>query len=138
MTLLVVDDNRFDRTLMEKLLKKNGFDVISASNGDEALKIFGSEYIELALIDWMMPPTGGLTLCKKIRETEAGSERFCYLIIVTSKSEPRDEVKAFESGINDFISKPYDEDVLLARVRAGIGIVNDRNSLIELIDKERK
>lgn len=137
MTLLVVDDNKLDRTMLEKLLRKNGFMVVCASDGDEGLKILKAEEIDLALVDWMMPPTGGLSICKQVREHESSNGGFCYLIVVTAKNEPKDQVKALEAGANDFISKPFEESVLIARVKAGIRIVGDRRALFETLERER-
>jgi len=134
MTLLVVDDNRIDRILLEKILLKYGFEATSSSNGDEALKIFASEAIDLALIDWMMPPTGGLSLCKKIREIEVETGNFCYIIMVTGKKLLEDEVRAFETGVNDFITKPFVETVLIARVKAGLRIIDDRRNLMSRLN----
>jgi DNA-binding response OmpR family regulator len=135
MNILVADDSRLDRMLIETILKKNHYKVITAKDGDEALSVYKNESIDLAILDWMMPPTGGLKLCKEIRDIESKSESFCFIIMVTGKMMVEDEVRAFDVGVNDFISKPFDEAILVARVKAGIKIINDRNELINHLNK---
>jgi DNA-binding response OmpR family regulator len=130
MNILVADDSRLDRMIIEKILKKIHFKVITAKNGDEALSVYKNDCFDLAILDWMMPPTGGLTICKAIRDNESKTGGFCYIIMVTGKKLVEDEVRAFEAGVNDYISKPFDEAILVARVKAGLKIVNDRNELV--------
>jgi len=134
MNILVADDSRLDRLLIENILKKNHYKVITAKDGDEALRAFKKDDFDLAIIDWMMPPTGGLKICKEIREIEARTGHFCYILMVTGKKTVEDEVRAFEAGINDYITKPFDEAILVARVKAGIKIIDDRHNLLSQID----
>jgi two-component system alkaline phosphatase synthesis response regulator PhoP len=130
MTVLVVDDSRIDRTLMEKILAGEDFKTLVAGNGEDALELYQQNDVDIAILDWMMPPTGGLTLCQEMREIERNKGTFCYIIMVTAKNEVEDEMRAFESGVNDFISKPFDHGVFIARVRAGKRVVEERNALV--------
>ncbi|MBU4071581.1 MAG: response regulator [Candidatus Thermoplasmatota archaeon] len=131
MNILVVDDNRMDRMLIENVLKKHGYRIITANDGEEALNAYNKDSFDLIIIDWMMPPAGGLNICKEIRKIEAETGGFCYVIMVTGKNLVEDEVRAFEAGVNDFISKPFDQAILVARVKAGMKIVNDRKTLTQ-------
>ena len=130
MNILVADDNRLDRVLIENILKKNHYKVIAVKDADEAISTYMNDSFDMAILDWMMPPTGGLIVCKEIRDNEKSTEAFCYIIMVTGKKMIEDEVRAFEVGVNDFISKPFNEAILVARVKAGLKIINDRNELI--------
>jgi DNA-binding response OmpR family regulator len=130
MNILVADDNRLDRLLIENILKKHNYKVLAVKDGLEAINANKMDHFDLAILDWMMPPTGGLTTCKAIRDNERETGGFCYIIMVTGKKMVEDEVRAFEAGVNDYISKPYDEAILVARVKAGIKIINNRNDLI--------
>lgn len=130
MNILVADDNRIDRMLIENILKKNHYDVITAKDGNEALSAYKNETIDLAILDWMMPPTGGLNICKEIRENESKTGKLCYIIMVTGKRMVEDEVRALETGVNDFISKPINEAIFVARVKAGMRIIDERRNLM--------
>lgn len=130
MNILIADDNRLDRVLIENILKKSHYKIIAAKNGDEALCAYRNDHFDLIILDWMMPPTGGLTICKTIRDNESKSGDFCYIIMVTAKKMVEDEVRAFEVGVNDFITKPFNEATLIVRVKAGLRIVSERNELL--------
>ncbi|KYK26694.1 MAG: hypothetical protein AYK23_02695 [Candidatus Proteinoplasmatales archaeon SG8-5] len=110
---------------------------MTAANGEEALDLYQKVAIDIAILDWMMPPTGGLTLCQEMREIERNRGTFCYIIMVTAKDEAEDEVRAFESGVNDFISKPFDHDVFTARVRAGRKVVSERMALVSAVEQAK-
>jgi len=132
--VLVVDDNNVDLTLLENILEESGFEVTTAKDGDEALALYSKGVFDAALLDWRMPPSGGLNLCQEIRNHDRKTGRYCYIIMITAKKEKEDEVRAFESGVNDFMSKPVDKDILIARLSAGIRIIRTLEDLYMIQD----
>lgn len=112
--LLIVEDDKSLRRLMEVFLKKNGFQVFSAENGEKAIGIFDKCHIDLALCDIMMPKVNGYDLVKELR-------RFNYdlpIIMVTAKESLQDKKKGFLVGADDYMVKPIDLDELLLRINA--------------------
>ncbi len=115
--VLIVDDDPAMLRLLEKYLVKSGYDVLQATNGQEALRIVLAEAPAIVVTDWMMPEMDGLELCRTLRQHEG--VRFVYLIIVTAHSDVDHLVEAFAAGADDFLSKPVDKHELVARLRAG-------------------
>ena len=114
MKILVVDDESRIRKLVRDFLVNNDFSVIEASNGREALDRFYEEPdIALVILDVMMPELDGYEVLKRIRE---GSR--VPVIMLTAKSEEKDELLSFSLGVDEFISKPFSPKVLVARVNA--------------------
>ena len=115
MRVLLVEDEADVRELMSVHLKRERLDVVTASNGKEALKIFaenqGAQKFSLIVLDWMLPGVSGIDLCK----TMAGS---APILMVTARSEPADIVLGLETGADDYITKPFEIPVFTARVRA--------------------
>ncbi|WP_026506291.1 response regulator transcription factor [Butyrivibrio sp. NC3005] len=112
--ILVVDDESRMRKLVRDFLVKNGFDVIEAGDGVEALDIFfENKDIALIILDVMMPKMDGWQVCKEIREYSK-----VPIIMLTAKTEERDELQGFELGVDEYISKPFSPKILVARVEA--------------------
>jgi DNA-binding response OmpR family regulator len=118
MKLLIAEDSRSDRVLLERILTHAGHNVVSADTSEKALEAFRASAFDFALLDWMLPSVGGLTLIKEIREIEMSTRRYCIVVMVTAKAKKEDIVRALESGADDFISKPIDEALLLMRLKA--------------------
>ena len=115
-TLLVVDDNAGNRDLLSRRLERKGFRVIVAEDGQRALDILATSRVDLVLLDVMMPGLSGLDVLKKLRETQPPSA--LPVVMVTAKTESEDVVEALELGANDYVTKPIDFPVVLARVKA--------------------
>jgi len=115
-TLLVVDDNQENRDLLSRRLRKRGFAVLTAEDGQRALEIVETQQVDLVLLDVMMPGLDGLQVLKILRERPATAE--LPVIMATAKSESEDIVEALELGANDYVTKPLDFPVVLARVQA--------------------
>ena len=115
-TLLVVDDNEMNRDLLSRRLERKGFHVLTAVDGMQALEMIGASAIDLVLLDVMMPGLTGLDVLKAVRETRSAIE--LPIIMVTAKDESSDIVEALELGANDYVTKPIDFAVVLARVQA--------------------
>jgi signal transduction histidine kinase len=120
-TVLVVDDERPNRDLLARRLGQHGFRVLTASGGTEALDALASRSCDLVLLDVMMPVMSGLEVLAAIRHNEAW--RDLPVIMVTAKNESRDIVEALDLGADDYVTKPLDFPVALARVRAQLARV---------------
>ncbi len=112
--VLVVDDEERMRKLISDFLKLKDFDVIEAGDGDEAVdKFFSDKDIALIILDVMMPKMNGWDVLKTIREHSK-----VPVIMLTARSEEQDELKGFEYGADEYISKPFSPKILVARVEA--------------------
>jgi len=112
--ILVVDDESRMRKLVKDFLVKSDYDVIEAGDGSEALDIFFEDKdIALILLDVMMPKIDGWQVCREIREYSK-----VPIIMLTAKSDERDELQGFQLGVDEYISKPFSPKILVARVEA--------------------
>lgn len=122
MRVLVADDDRISRELLQRKLASWGHEVSVAQDGGEAWNILQSESIELVIADWMMPVIDGIELCQKVRS--AKHKGFVYFILLTAKDTKEDTVKGLEAGADDYMRKPFEWEELRARIRAGERIVD--------------
>ena len=113
---MVVDDQIQNIELLEAFLTPQGYDIIRAQSGKEALAILSGNDIDLILLDVMMPGMDGFEVTRRVRENP--SFQLLPIILVTALREIEDHVKGIEAGCDDFISKPVDKPELIARVRA--------------------
>lgn len=112
--ILVVDDESRMRKLVRDFLTKAGFDVVEAGDGMEAVDIFfADKTIALVILDVMMPKMDGWDVCREIRQYSK-----VPIIMLTAKSDERDELLGFELGVDEYISKPFSPKILVARVEA--------------------
>ena len=112
--ILVVDDESRMRKLVRDFLTKNGYEVLEASNGEEAMEVFYEEKnIDLLILDVMMPKMDGWEVCREIRKTSK-----VPIIMLTAKADERDELLGFELGVDEYITKPFSPKILVARVEA--------------------
>lgn len=125
--VLVVDDERFSRKLFETMLKNMGKTVRTAENGREALDILSQEFYPIVLTDWKMPEMDGLELCRKIRALDF--ERYCYIFMVTANREKEDVITGLDAGADDYLFKPLDKAVMVARLQACERILSLTTSL---------
>jgi CheY-like chemotaxis protein len=114
-TILVVDDLPANRDLMARRLERSGFRVVSAASGPEALELLRRSPVDLVLLDIMMPGMTGLDVLKTVRLTRATAT--LPVIMVTAKTDSEDVVEALSLGANDYVTKPVDYPVALARIR---------------------
>ena len=110
--IMVVDDEMYIRELVRFYLDKAGFDTIEAANAEEALEIVENQYIDLAVVDIMMPGMDGFELVEQMRQY-----REFPVIMLTAKSQSKDKLRGFSLGIDDYVTKPFDPDELMARVK---------------------
>jgi sigma-B regulation protein RsbU (phosphoserine phosphatase) len=125
--ILVVEDERDTRFILEKLLTKNNFEVITANNGQEALQLLETFTPKVILADWTMPIMDGLELCNQIKNSE--KLKIIYYIILTARTSLRDRVTGLDVGADDFLMKPIENQELVARIRSGIRIFNLQREL---------
>ncbi|MBK7230000.1 MAG: response regulator [Ignavibacteriales bacterium] len=125
--ILVVEDERDTRFILEKLLTKNNFEVITANNGQEALKLLETYTPKVILADWTMPIMDGLQLCNHIKSSE--KLKLIYYIILTARTSLRDRVTGLDVGADDFLMKPIENQELIARIKSGIRIFNLQKEL---------
>ncbi|WP_097004780.1 response regulator transcription factor [Lacrimispora amygdalina] len=112
--ILVVDDEARMRKLVKDFLSVKGFTVVEASNGEEAVDIFFEQKdIVLIILDVMMPKMDGWETCKTIRKYSQ-----VPIIMLTARTEERDELQGFELGVDEYIAKPFSPKILVARVEA--------------------
>ena len=120
--ILIADDESRMRKLVHDFLSKSGYEVLEAADGEEALDLFYEKKdISLMILDVMMPKLTGIEVCKEVREHSD-----IPIIMLTAKSAENDELLGFESGADEYISKPFSPKILVARVeavlkRAGVG-----------------
>jgi len=113
--ILVVDDEPINLKLLEAILLLEGYEVVTALNGEEALKIIRADGIELALLDVMMPGVDGFEVTKQVRQDSTFG--LMPIVLVTALKDTQDRIKGIEAGCDDFISKPFDKQEVLARVK---------------------
>ncbi len=129
MKVLLAEDSLVMRKLLTAQLQSWNYDVIEAADGQQAWERFQQESIPLVLTDWVMPEVDGLQLIRRIRES--GRVEYCYLILLTAKTETEDLVTAMEAGADDFLVKPCDSEELRVRLREGERIIRLERALAE-------
>ncbi|SDW57450.1 DNA-binding response regulator, OmpR family, contains REC and winged-helix (wHTH) domain [Marininema mesophilum] len=112
MNVLIADDEKDMLKILKVYFEKEGFQVFLAEDGEEALTIFYSNKINLAILDWMMPKTSGLQVCKEIK-----SNSDVKILMLTAKSENEDELEALNIGADDYVRKPFHPGILLTRAK---------------------
>jgi len=113
-TILVVDDDANIRELVCLFLRNDGFETVEATDGKEALAVYGRMHVDLVVLDIMMPVIDGWTLCKELRRANPDLP----LLMLTARGETWEKVKGFELGTDDYLTKPFDPLELTVRVRA--------------------
>src|SRR5881296_1190106 len=112
-TIVAADDDPQLLRLMMRNLQFEGYEVIPASNGQQALEEIEEQVPDLVLLDVMMPKMDGFTVCQRVREFST-----VPIIIVTARGQDQDKVRGLDLGADDYLTKPFSVDELLARVRA--------------------
>src|SRR4249920_148352 len=131
-TILLVDDEDSIQTLLTYPLERDGYTVVQARDGEEALRRFGEEAIDLVVLDVMLPRLDGLEVCKRLR-----GESNVPIIMLTARGEELDKVLGLELGADDYITKPFSIREFRSRVRALLRraaaphLAGEREELIE-------
>ncbi|KAA3614015.1 MAG: response regulator [Calditrichaeota bacterium] len=126
--ILIAEDDLVTRKMLKLTLEKFGHSVIDASDGDRAWALLHEENApQLVILDWMMPGRDGPDIVSQLRAEE--SDKYHYILLLTSKSEKEDINHGWQSGADDFITKPFDREELALRVWAGERIIALENNL---------
>ena len=130
MKILLADDDHVSRLLMERMLRSNGYEVVTAENGRQALQeLFRKDSPRLALLDWMMPELDGLGVCREIRACRDKS--YVYILLLTARESADDIVAGLKAGADDYLTKPCHLAELKARLHAGRRILMLEDKLVE-------
>ena len=132
-TILAVDDTPQNLRLLEALLATDGYDVITAPSGDEALRLVAERHPDLLLVDILMPGMDGYELCRRIRASD--ETRFLPVVLMTASMD-QDKARALESGADDFVQKPVLQHELSVRVRSLLRIKRYHDDLKDALDRQ--
>ena len=129
----MVEDDKSLLPMITYNIEKNGFQVKSATNGEDALLLIKEEIPSLAIFDWMIPEPNGLELCKILRRKQETSN--LPIIMLTAREEEEDRIRGLEYGADDYISKPFSPAELIARIKALIRrSTSSQNNILEFED----
>lgn len=134
MKILLCEDQDQMRQLISRILLHQGYQVVEARDGEEALDYFYQSKFDLVIMDWMMPKISGLVAAKQMKQ-----ETTIKILMLTAKNLPNDEVEALVSGVDDYLAKPFHAEVLLARVAKLLGILGQapNQKLVVIPDKQQ-
>lgn len=130
--ILIVDDNEVNRSLLGRMIESEGFEAVLAHDGHDALAKLDAETVDLVLLDIMMPGIDGLQVLEQIRENE--TTKSLPVILISAMADTRDIVRGLSRGANDYITKPVDVSITLARVKSQIALkllLDERAQTIE-------
>ncbi len=134
MRVLVADDSLFYRKSLERLLKLWNYEVVLASDGNQAWNILKQEGApSLAVLDYIMPGMTGPEICNAVRDNKEGP--YVYVILLSAKGEHEDLLEGFERGADDYLRKPFHELELRARLRVGERIIRAQRELLEMRER---
>ena len=120
MKILIAEDNITMASALKYILQQMGYDKITETNdGSEALKLLAKNRFDLVIMDWALPSVSGVSLTKWMRQKEP--YRYTPVIMVTSKDQPEDVLTAVESGVNEYVLKPLDKEILRAKISKVLG-----------------
>lgn len=122
MQILIAEDDKISRKLLTRLLKGFGHKVIQAENGLEGWSLWLEHRYPLVISDWIMPDMSGIELCQKIRSVN--QTKYTYIIMLTSMTGRDNYNEAMDAGVDDFMTKPFDRDLIYTRIRVAERILN--------------
>lgn len=125
MKILVTDDDPISRHLTARTLTQAGWEVVCATDGDEAWRLLCAQLApRMAILDWMMPSPNGLELCRMVRAQS--SSRYTYIILLTARNSELDMQAARDAGVDDYLTKPFRQDELILRIQSGERALKER------------
>lgn len=130
--VLIAEDDRAARSALHRALRLNGYEVFSVDNGDDALAQHRTAPFDLLLLDWAMPRKDGVEVCRELRR--AGDKT--PILILTARTSSSERVEGLDAGADDYQTKPYDLDELLARMRAMLRRVEQPAKILRLANLE--
>ena len=130
MKILIADDESVSRRMLQGLLGKWGYDVVSAEDGNAAWeKLKVPDAPRMALLDWMMPGQNGVDVCRALRKLRP--EPYTYILLLTAKDAKESVVEGLESGADDYLTKPFNPQELKARIRVGLRLLDLEDNLVQ-------
>jgi len=128
MKILIAEDDPVSRRLLEATLGKWGYEVTSTSNGTDAWEVLAAPQApKLAILDWMMPEMDGVEVCRRVRgRPDQGP---LHILLLTARGRKEDVIAGLGAGADDYITKPFDQEELRARVQVGVRIVELQTTL---------
>jgi two-component system cell cycle response regulator len=139
MRILIADDSIVSRHLLDATLRKWGYEVVIACDGNEAWNILQSEDApKIAILDWVMPGSTGPEVCRRVRANAKEKDIYTYILLLTSKSQREDLIEGMESGADDYLTKPFDQHELKVRLRPGMRIIELQQELITAREELRE
>lgn len=134
MRTLIAEDAPISRRVLETVLKKGGYEVQVTCDGQEAWQALQApDAPRLLVLDWMMPGMAGTEICSGLRKRDDGQS--FYILLLTAKIQKEDIVEGLQAGADDYLTKPFHRDELLARLRTGRRILQLQSSLAARIDE---
>jgi DNA-binding response OmpR family regulator len=132
MRILIAEDDFISRRLLDSTVQRWGYSTLVAVDGEEAWQMLQSQDAPmLAIFDWMMPGMDGLEVCRRARSRTHGLP--LYIILLTAKGRREDVVTGLESGADDYLTKPFDQEELRARLQVGVRLLDLQQSLAERV-----
>lgn len=132
-TVLLADDDKLTLSVLNDVLTRAGYDVITATDGEQAWKKLQESNSQVAILDWIMPGMEGIEICRRANGDPKMANR--YFILLTGKNSTEDLVAGLQAGASDYLRKPFDETELLARVEVGVRFVELQRKLAERVEE---
>ena len=130
--ILIAEDDPVSRHVLATTLVKSGHEVVTTCDGTEAwAALQGADAPPLAILDWMMPGADGAEICRRVRAADRATST--YIILLTANSLKEDIVTGLKAGANDYVTKPFEREELLARVQVGGRVLELQESLAERV-----
>jgi len=129
MKILIAEDEKTSRKILQRILTKDGYDVTAVEDGLKTLASIQKEAPDMLITDWMMPGLDGLELCRRVRCLDFSG--YVYIILLTALAEKERIIQGLNAGADDYVTKPFDRTELLARVRAGERVIQLEKSLLQ-------
>lgn len=137
MKILIAEDDEVSRRMLQVFLLRWGYEVVIARDGEEAWRVLESaDAPKLAIMDWMMPVLDGVEICRRVRLAPRASP--AYLILLTARGDNQDIVRGLDAGADDYVTKPFNQDEMRARLNVGVRVVELQTNLADrVIELER-
>ncbi|HEX4642320.1 MAG TPA: diguanylate cyclase [Candidatus Acidoferrales bacterium] len=130
MRILIADDSLVSRRLLQAMLAKWGYEVVTTEDGDAAWQeLRKANAPRMALLDWMMPGQNGVDVCRSLRKLRP--EPYTYILLLTAKDAKESVVEGLESGADDYLTKPFNPQELKARIRVGLRLLDLEDNLVQ-------
>lgn len=132
--ILIADDQSVNRRILRSMLEDMGMEIIEACDGEEAWDILQKDDApQIVLLDWIMPKVSGLEVCRRICLERLHSQKYTYVILVTSKDKDDEIMDGFRAGADDYVTRPFKGSELRMRIRVGVRIVQMQRDLLKLL-----